>query len=66
MLGGRLGGLTKEDEERVCCFLGFCRGGGRLSPGDLLGAAMTAGAKIFCALFRDMAVNVMALHSRCA
>ena len=52
-----------EDEARVCCFLGFCRGGGRLSPGDLLGTAMTAGARMFCALFREMAVNVMALHT---
>ena len=53
-----------EVEGRVCCFLGFCRGGGRLSPGDLLGTDMTAGARMFWALFLDMAVNVMALHSK--
>ena len=60
---GREGGLTMEDEERVCCFRGFCRGGGRLSARDLLGTATTAGARMFCALFREMAVNVTALHS---
>lgn len=47
-----------------CCFLGFCRGGGLLSRGDLLGAAITAGAGMFCALFLEMAVNVTALQGQ--
>ena len=31
--------------------------------GDLLGAAMIAGAGMFCALFRDIAVYVTALQT---
>ena len=58
-------GPTREDAARACgCFLGLCTGGGLLSIGDLLGAAITAGAGMFCALFLEMAVYVTALHSR--
>ncbi len=47
-----------------CCFLGFCMGGGLLSMGDLLGAAITAGAGMFCALFLEIAVYVTALQGQ--
>ncbi len=57
--------VTREGAVRLCCcFLGFCMGGGLLSMGDLLGAAITAGAGMFCALFREIAVNVTALQAQ--
>ena len=56
-------GVTREGAARVCgCFRGFCTGGGLLSMGDLLGADITAGAGMFCALFLEMAVYVTALQ----
>ena len=57
--------ITRAGAARACCcFLGLCTGGGLLSMGDLLGAAITAGAGMFCALFLEMAVYVTALRGQ--